>query len=220
MKVVIIGHGGHGKVVKELLDHFPEHELIGFLDDRYSRLEHHDGYLCGPMSFTQNLLLQFYNVRFINAIGDNRKRKEIVEYLDLPAERYLTLVHPTAVISSSAIIGEGTVIMPNAVINSETKIQNHVIINSGAIVEHDGRVENFSHISPNATLTGGVKVEEGVHIGSGATVLPGVKIGQWSVIGAGATVLHDISSFKTAVGVPARVVKEKAPFLREVNNHE
>lgn len=209
MKVAIIGHGGHGKVVQDLLSCFPEHRLIAFLDDRYTTLIEEDNFVCAPIRFAKQLIQQFYDIRFIIAVGDNKRRQHIFDSLNLPNEFYLTLVHPKAFVSSFSIIGDGTVIMANAVVNSGAIIGDHAIINSGAVVEHDCKVGRFTHISPNATLTGSVSIEEGVHIGSGATLLPNVIIDNWTKIGAGATVLEDIPSYSTAVGVPAKVIKKE-----------
>jgi acetyltransferase EpsM len=209
VKVAIIGHGGHGKVVQDLLSCFPEHRLIAILDDQYSTLIEDENLVCAPVSYAKHLTQHFYDIRFIIAVGDNERRKHIFENLNLPNEFYLTLVHPKAFVSLSSTIGDGTVIMANAVVNSGATIGDHVIINSGAIIEHDSKVGQFSHISPNATLTGSVRVEEGVHVGSGANLLPNVRVNEWSKIGAGATVLENIPSYSTAVGVPAKVIKLK-----------
>lgn len=215
MKVVIIGHGGHGKVVQDLLKAFPEHQFLGVLDDRYEYIENREGVLCGPISYADRLLQHFYDIRFINAIGNNQIRKRIVERMDVPEDLYLTLIHPTAFVSTTAVIGDGTVIMPHATVNAEATIQNHVIVNTGAIVEHDCRVESFAHLSPHATLTGAAIVEKGVHIGSNATLLPGVRVSEWAIIGAGATVISPIPPFSTAVGVPAKVIKNNNLKLKE-----
>jgi acetyltransferase EpsM len=209
LKVAIIGHGGHGKVVQDLLTYFPEHRLHAFLDDRYSTLIEDENFVCAPVYFAKQLIQQFYDIRFIIAVGDNERRKKIFDTLDLPNEFYLTLVHPKAFVSTSSLIGDGTVIMANVVVNSGAIIGDQAIINSGAIIEHDCKVGRFSHISPNATLTGAVRVEEGVQIGSGATLLPNITIKNWTKIGAGATVLEDIPSYSTAVGVPAKVIKKE-----------
>jgi acetyltransferase EpsM len=207
LKVAIIGHGGHGKVVQDLLSCFPEKRLLAFLDNRYSTLIEDENIVCAPVSFAKHLIQHFYDIRFILAVGDNAQRKHIFDTLKLPNEFYLTLIHPNAYVSSSSTIGDGTVIMANAVVNSGADVGDHAIINSGAIIEHDCKVGRFAHISPNATLTGSVRVEEGVHVGSGATLLPSIRVNEWTKIGAGATVLEDIPAYSTAVGVPAKVIR-------------
>ena len=209
MKTVIVGEGGHSKVVKDVILADRNHEVLGYLDDRYHTCIDYDQIRYGPISLAKKMLLDWPDLKFIIAIGNNQTRKRMVERLDLPFEHYATFVHPSAIVSPSAKLGYGTVIMANSVINADAHIGSHIIINSGAIIEHDNEIGDFVHVSPNATLTGTVTVGEGVHVGTSATVIPNIKVGQWSTIGAGATVIHDLPSDCMAVGVPARVIQKK-----------
>ncbi|PJN91797.1 acetyltransferase [Bacillus sp. mrc49] len=208
MKIVLIGEGGHSKVIKDMIDTVVGCELIGYLDDKYEKPIIKNQLFFAPLSTASHLLEQVMDIQFIVAIGDNLTRKNVVEELGIPDSYYGTLLHPSSIISPSAEIGLGTVVMPAAVINADAKVGCHSIINSGSVVEHDNQLGDFVHISPHATLTGAVKVAEGVHIGAGATVIPNVAIGKWSVIGAGATVINDIQSHSVAVGTPA-ILKNK-----------
>lgn len=210
MQIIMIGAGGHSKVIQDIiLSSYGNYEIIGRLDDMYEQLRVEDGVYFGPISVAGKLMNEHTDVRFVVAIGNNRTRKRIMEQLEIPSHRYVTLIHKQAIVSLSAKIGAGTVIMPGAIVNADVEIGNHVIVNSGAIIEHDNRVKDFAHISPNAVLTGSVTVGTGVHIGVGANVIPNITIGDWSVIGAGATVICDIAANCTAVGVPARVIKKE-----------
>lgn len=206
MKIVIIGQGGHSKVIRDIILSSREHEIIGYLDDRYEDITIVNNTYFGPIAAAQKMIDRFDSIKFVIAIGNNKVRKAINQKLGLSDNDYITLIQKTAVVSPSAKLGPGTVVMPYAVINADTKVGNHAIINTGAVVEHDNNLGNFVHISPNATLTGSVVIEEGTHIGAGATVIPNIKVGEWSVIGAGATVIHDIPSNCTAVGMPARTI--------------
>jgi acetyltransferase EpsM len=205
MQFVIIGNGGHSKVVSDIVRSNKENEIVAYLDDKYETVKLQENHLYGPIFTASNMTECFAGLKFIIAIGNNLIRKTIAENLGLPEECYATLIHKSAVVSPRAEIGMGTVIMPNAVINADAKIGRHVIINTGSVVEHDCMVGDFVHVSPHAAITGGVIVEEGAHIGAGAAVIPNITIGEWSVIGAGATVISDIPSYWTAVGTPARV---------------
>lgn len=207
MKIAVIGHGGHSKVVRDLILSDGSNQIIGYFDDRYRNLEWRESLYFGPIASVKKMLSFFQNPKIIIAIGNNRTRKNIVQKLNLPAESYATLIHPSAVVSSDAQIGKGTVVMPHSVINADSVIGQHAIINTGAVVEHDNRIGDFVHVSPNAALTGSVKLGEGAHVGTGATVIPAVQIGEWSVIGAGATVIHELPRYCTAVGVPAKVIE-------------
>ncbi|MBU7593523.1 acetyltransferase [Metabacillus halosaccharovorans] len=204
MNIVIIGNGGHSKVVKDIILSNQKLHIIGYLDDKFEEYLMEDELFFGPISAYQFLIDKFEDIKFIIAIGHNQIRKQIVSKMNLEETLYLGLAHPSAIISPSAKIGKGTVVMANAVINADAVIGDHVIVNTGSIIEHDSRVNDFAHISPNSTLTGCVQLGEGVHIGAGATLIPNVKVGDWSTIGAGATVINSIPSNITAVGIPAK----------------
>jgi sugar O-acyltransferase (sialic acid O-acetyltransferase NeuD family) len=143
---------------------------------------------------------------FVIAVGDNRKRAQnfrlAIENRLLPT----ALVHPSAVVSSSASIGRGTVIMPGVIVNAGAVIGENCIINSGAVIEHDCRIGAHAHISPRAALGGGVTVGTLAHVGIGAVVLPYATIGEESIVGAGAVVLREAPARCTVVGVPARTL--------------
>ncbi|MCQ6275285.1 acetyltransferase [Bacillus sp. V3B] len=205
MRLAIIGQGGHSKVIQDIILAIRDIEIIGYFDDKYNHSYVHQGIHYGPILSSKSLLDYFEEIKFIIAIGNNRVRKMTVERLNLLDHDYAVLIHPSAIISSSAKVGYGSVIMANAVVNADADIGKYTIINTGSIVEHDTRVGDYAHISPKATLTGNVMVEEGTHIGAGATLIPQVSVGKWSTIGAGATVTRNIPSDCTAVGTPAKV---------------
>ncbi|KXY35136.1 acetyltransferase [Bacillus sp. FSL K6-0067] len=206
-KLVLIGQGGHAKVITDIVNVNKEYQIIAVFDDMHQSLHHQNGVLYGPVSALSSLIKDD-DFKIIIAIGNNDVRKKIVEQLNLAEDRYATVIHPTAIVSDSALVGFGTVIMPNAVVNANTTIGRHAIINTGAVIEHDNEIGDFVHISPNSTLTGMVTVGEGVHVGASATIIPMKKIGNWAVIGAGSTVISNIPSCCTAVGLPAKVIKK------------
>lgn len=205
MKIVILGDGGHSKVITDLINSQHDDQIVGYLDDKYKEIIVKNHQFFGPLSTVQKLRELFVDVKYIVAIGNNVVRKQIVQMLDLPIDYYATLQHKSAIVSPSSQIGCGSVIMANTVINADSQIGSHSIINTGSIVEHDNKLADFVHISPHATLTGSVVIEEGVHIGAGATLIPHVRIGEWAIIGAGATVINHIPAYSTAVGTPANV---------------
>lgn len=138
------------------------------------------------------------------SIGDNKIRKTISEKINA---RFHTVIHPKAILSKYASVGEGTVIMAGAIINPDSSVGKHCIVNTGAVIDHDCNIGDYAHISPNASLAGDVSVGEGSHIGIGASIIQGVKIGKWAIIGAGSVILKDIEDYAVAVGNPARVIK-------------
>lgn len=204
-KLILIGAGGHSKVIQDIVKESKEFDLYAILDDTFEQMDELDGIIYDNTTLLDSLKIEDY--KFCIAIGNNAVRKKLFNRMPISINQYARLVHPSAVISRSAEIGYGTVIMPNAVINADAIIGNHCIINTGAIVEHDNRISDYMHLSPNATLAGTVSVGEGTHIGAGAVVIPGKCIGNWSIVGAGSTVVKDVGMGLTVVGVPAEVIK-------------
>ena len=138
----------------------------------------------------------------IISIGNNFSRKQIAEKLHC---EYGVAIHPSAIISPYATIGEGTVVMQGSIIQSSVCVGKHCIINTGASIDHECIIGDYAHISPKATLCGNVYVDEGAWIGASAVVVPGVKIGKWSVVGAGSVVVDDIPDGVVAYGNPCKV---------------
>ncbi|WP_018708372.1 acetyltransferase [Siminovitchia fordii] len=204
-KIVIVGQGGHSKVIKDIIIASKEYQIYALLDDKYDKPTQKDKIIYAPISYA-NVLCSEKEIYFNIAIGDNSVRKKVGKMLDDIGVQFAILKHPTAVISPSVEIGRGSVIMPNCVVNADTVIGEHVIINSSSVIEHDNQINGYVHISPKAVLTGNVYVGEGTQIGAGATVIPNIKIGDWSMVGAGATVVSDIPSKVTVVGVPAKII--------------
>ena len=138
------------------------------------------------------------------ATGANRLRQEIGESLLRMGFRLPVVIHPSATISPSARIDQGTVVMARAVVGVLAEIGELAIINTGAIVEHDNQVGRFAHIAPGAVLAGRVQIGDRTLVGVGSSVRPGIRIGDDSVVGAGSAVVSDIPSGTTVAGVPAR----------------
>jgi sugar O-acyltransferase (sialic acid O-acetyltransferase NeuD family) len=203
-RLVIVGAGGHAKVVYEavrssypvlnitVIDDKPALQGTTFLDTKISN----------PAVITNNTELLVHV-----AIGENMTRKRVTQtFLDLGAQLF-TVQHPAAILSKSACINPGCMLAASAIVGPETEVGMGAIINHAAVVDHDCVLGNWSHIAPRATLGGGVKIGEGVLIGAGAVVLYGRRVSDWAVVGAGAVVTRDVPAGQTVVGVPARARK-------------
>ena len=194
-RLVIIGAGGHGKVIADLAQRIG-YEDICFVDDFAT------GDVIGvPIVGTSDDIMRLNNdnTDFVVGIGSNIKRKKIAETYQV---NWVSLIHPSAQIACHVQIGKGTVVMANAVINVCAQIGNHCIINSGAIVEHDNVIENYAHISPNVALGGTVRIGSLTHVGIGATVKNNTEVCSGCIIGAGAVVVKHIQGPGVYVGVP------------------
>ncbi|UXU57629.1 acetyltransferase [Staphylococcus agnetis] len=200
-KLVLIGNGGHAKVIRDIVSLSEEYQLVGYLDGKINEYFVKDNIFFDSLNNIHKYRNNYY---FCIAIGNNYVREKIYLSSDIPINQYATLIHPSAVISSSVKIGYGTVVMANVVINADATIGDHAIINTGAIVEHDNILSNYVHISPNATLTGGVIVGKSVHIGASAVVNPLKEVGDNSIVGSGATVVTNVEACTTVIGTPAK----------------
>ncbi len=201
-QVIIIGAGGHGKVVADIIEKSGD-KVYGFLDDNLTAKE-----FCGFPVLGSVCEYKKYadNAQFVIAIGNADVRHDITQKLG--KAKIYTAIHPAAVISEIATaVGEGTVIMANAVVNPSAHIGKHCIINTSAVVEHDNYIGDFSHISVGAKLGGTVAIGAHTWVGIGATVSNNVTVCDHCVIGAGAVVIHNIKESGTYVGVPARKIK-------------
>ncbi|MBR8461709.1 acetyltransferase [Campylobacter sp. faydin G-140] len=187
-RIYIYGASGHGLVVADIARACGYDEIV-FLDD------------AKKIKFKPNLP----KADIIIAVGANTTREILAKKVVASGFNLVSLMHPSAVISQSAVIERGVVVMPNAVINAKALIKQGAIINSAAIIEHECLIGEFAHISPNATLAGAVKVGDFTHIGIGACIIQNISIGNSCVIGAGSVVVRDIPNNSKAYGVPARL---------------
>lgn len=204
-QVVVIGAGGHAKVVLSTLQACG-YTASAIFDDDAAKW---GSDLLGVT--VQGGISQLSGVRgmpAVIAVGDNAARAAIAGRL--PAVEWLTLVHPAAYVHPSVQLGPGTVVFAGAVIQPDSRIGAHVIVNTAASVDHDCCVDDFAHLAPGVHLAGNVTVGRGAFVGMGSVVTPGLRVGDWTTVGAGAAVLTDLPERITAVGVPARpLIKER-----------
>ena len=198
-EVIVIGAGGHARVVADIIQHVGD-IVLGFLDDNI------EGMVMGlPVLGKIADALNYDNrTLFVIGIGNNFTRKRIAQQYHL---NWYTAIHPTAVVASNVIIEKGTVLMAGAIINTGAHIGKHCIINTSTVVEHDNNIADYVHISPHATLCGTVSVGNLSHVGAGVTIRNNIIITSNCVIGAGAVVVKDIKESGTYVGIPAKKVR-------------
>jgi len=202
-KIYIIGAGGHGQVVADTIIKMG-FQPTGFLDDKESLISCKimNIPIIGTISLAKTL-----NGRFIIAIGDNKIRKKIVDKLNFPDDKYLTVIHPSAIIGKDVRIGVGSMIIGGVVINTQTNIGKHTIINTAVSIDHHNTIGNFVHIAPGSHTGGNVTIGEGSFLGIGTSVIPNKKIGNWVITGAGSVVIRNIPNNCTVVGIPAKPMK-------------
>lgn len=187
-EIVLIGGGGHAKVVIDAIKCGREFNIYGIVDRRLKKGESvlgirvigDDAVL--PEVFKKGIKHAFIGV---GSVGDCKIRKKIYDNLKKIGFCLPIIIHPKAVVSKAVELGEGTFVAAGAVINPGTEIGRNVIVNTRSSIDHDCSIGNFVHIAPGATLSGEVKVGDETHVGTGASVIQGIRIGKRNMIPAG-----------------------------------
>lgn len=203
--LVIIGAGGHGRVVADCAQQAGYHKNIFFLDDSVAERKHNAAWeIKGAVS---DWVRYSQEADFIVALGSNLLRAEILTQLQAAKASIATIIHPTAAISEHCQIGKGVVVFANTVVNIGTEIADGCIINTAATIDHDCHIAAFSHISPGANLAGGVHVGRMSWLGIGCSVIEYVSIGENCQVGAGAVITQNTKSNFLYLGVPAKAIR-------------
>jgi len=199
-KVIIIGAGGHAKVVADAV-RMSGAKVLGFLDDDASK--HGQAFAKSTVLGDVASYRQYaHEASYIIAIGSGEIRKRISERLD--GVEWYTAIHPSAVIAEDVVLGEGSFVGALSVISPDSKIGKHTILNTRSVVEHDCAVGDYTHVAPAATLCGDSSVGDLCWIGAGSTVINGLSVCDDVMVGACATVVRNIEESGTYVGTPAR----------------
>ena len=207
LPLVIIGAGGHGREVLDIVEAVAaaghrEHEFVGFAADTApdeELLRRRNADHLGPVAWVLD-----NDVAYVIGIGDGAARRRVADLCDAAGRRAATLVHPLASVGSDVEMADGCVLAAGARVTTNVRLGRHCHLNVNSSVSHDCRLDDFVTISPGAVLCGTVSVGAGVYVGANACILPGVTIGEGTMIGAGACVTRDVGAERTVGGVPAR----------------
>lgn len=206
-RLLVIGAGGHAKVVIDVA------RAAGWSPEACLDPGGGESCLGVPVLGDDDMAADLFaeGLRFaVIAIGGNALRLRLFKALQRIGYGLPAIVHPTAVISASARIGDGTVVMPNAVVNPDAVIGQAAIINTGVIVEHDCWVGDSAHLAPRSVLAGNVRIGARVLFGVGSVARPECEIGADTIVGAGSVIVSDFGvGPATILGVPARIVSKE-----------
>jgi acetyltransferase EpsM len=202
-ELIILGTGGHAKVVYDAVIASGDYKPIGFIDLQ-SEWDGDD--LPLPYLGDYSEIANYPDAHYVIAIGSNRIRQEVAEEYDL---HYATIIHPSAIFGSNVTLGVGSFVSAGVIINANSIIGKHTIINTGAIIEHDNIIGRYSNIGPRATTGSTVMIGEHCLLGIHVAVLPNLTISAYNIIGAGALVTKDIHNQGIYVGIPAKAVEKE-----------
>lgn len=216
--LVIVGAGGFARetaaAVRAVNEVRPAWRLRGFLDDDPAL---HGTERSGvPILGGIGHLASLPAAAVLVCIGNPRHygtRERVVGRLALPADRYPTLVHPTAQIGSGSLIGPGTVLLAGVVLTADVTVGAHVAVMPQAVLTHDDVVGDYATIASGARIGGTAVLEPGSYIGAGALIREGVTIGARSLAGMGSVVLTDVPPDEIWVGNPARKLRSTVNSL-------
>ena len=209
-KIIIIGGRGNGTVIASTIEDCKKAgqdiECAGFLNDNEKEI---NGYpvLGGIQNNDWKQFSEEYS--FIYAMSNVKQapeRYEMLKNLGIPAERFATVVHPTAVVSGKAELGHGVVLMPFTLISPNVKIGNHSQLYAQSFVGHDTVLGEMVFVANNASIGGRIHVKDGAHVGSNSSIVERIEIGRFAVVGIGAVILKSIAEREKVVGNPGRSI--------------
>jgi sugar O-acyltransferase (sialic acid O-acetyltransferase NeuD family) len=210
--LVVVGAGGFGRETVEAIRALntcgASWRVLGYLDDNPAlRGKHIDGTpVIGGLTEAENLA----DASFVVCTGrpDNyASRPVIVDRLGLSPDRYATIVHPAATVSSSSRIGPGSVLLASVVLSAAGTIGAHVAIMPNVTITHDDVIEDFATIASGACLGGHVRIGQGAYVGSGALIREDLSVGRRAMVGMGSVVLADVPAGQVWIGMPARYLR-------------
>ncbi len=210
--LVVVGAGGFGRetaaAVRAVNAVHPSYRLLGFLDD--DRALHGISRSGLPVLGAASAMDLSPSARVVVCLGSPRRydlRATVVARLGLAADRYATVVHPSASIGTGCRIGAGSVLLAQAVLTTDVLLGAHVAVMPQVVLTHDDVLDDFATLASGVALGGSVHVGAGAYLGAGSVVREGVRIGANSLVGAGSVVLRDIPPGEVWVGNPARFLR-------------
>ncbi|KUN80577.1 acetyltransferase [Streptomyces bungoensis] len=203
--LVIVGAGGFARETAQAVRDAGGTELLGHLDDNPAL---HGTTVDGvPVLGGRDLVHDLPGARVVVCVGNPRDyaaRARLVRRLGLPADRYATVIHPAAAVSSTCEVGPGSVLLAHCALTAAVHVGAHVAVMPHVVLTHDDVVEDYATLASGVRVGGGARLERGAYVGSGALVREGTTVGAWSLIGMGSAVLGDVPPGEVWVGSPAR----------------
>jgi sugar O-acyltransferase (sialic acid O-acetyltransferase NeuD family) len=206
--VVVVGAGGHSRVLLSILRSYKNFKVIGIADrDSKNIGEEISG---TAIKHSWNDFREIYERgtrHAVIALGDNKERKELFTRLSSIGFKIPSIIHPSAIIEKDAVLGNGCVICMGVKIGTLVSIGKNCVVYTGSIIDHEVKIGNHVYISPGCNIAGRVTIGEGSFVGIGSNIKEKITVGKNAVIGAGSVVIRDIGDNLTVAGVPAKTIR-------------
>ncbi|WP_417873721.1 acetyltransferase [Xanthomarina gelatinilytica] len=209
--IVIIGAGGFGREIKVLIDDInkirPTFNFLGFYDDGIEQGTLINGFkVLGDIAAVNAVSS---SIQVVIAIGAPNIKRKVIEQLENSNIEYPVLIHPSVICSDDFVsIGKGSIICAGNILTCNIEIQDFVILNLMCTVGHDTIIKKYASFMPSVNISGEVIIHEGVYVGTGAKIINQLEIGENTIVGAGAVVSKSLPPNCTAVGIPAKIIKQ------------
>lgn len=212
--IVIYGAGGFGREVLQIIRDInsasknPIWNPVGFLvDQEYVKDDLVNGL---PILGSADWLKDNCDAKIVVALGSPSLRRRVSEKLErIAGNCFATIIHPRAWIGEFVQIETGSIICAGTLITTNIQIGRHVHVNIGSTIGHDAVLCEYSTLNPSVNISGNVRIGAGCEIGTGSILIPHSNIDEWSIIGAGSVVTKSLPANITAVGAPAKVIKQR-----------
>ena len=206
-EVIVLGSGGHAKVVIDILCEMINYKIIGVTSTNLKQGSSFQGYEV----LGDDNVLPLYKQNGIKHVAmgiggyrHNNLRKTVFQKIKILGFEFANVIHPKSILSKTSKLGEGVTIFPGAIINTEVKIGDNVIIATGASIDHETIIENHALVSAGVTIGANAMIKESALLALGSKVISGVTIGSNSLVAAGAVVVNDIRDNQQVFGLPAK----------------
>lgn len=214
--LIILGGSGIGMIAISIAKELGVYTIGGFLNDIVpigTKIGKYDSFpVIGTTADLPKFLEDSNNVFFIAYVGMQNEKMvfDKITSLNIPLDRFATLIHPSAIIPKGMCkIGYGVLMAPLSQLSPDTTLEDNSIMLPNSFLGHDSTLRRFAHVASNAVVGANVDVGRAVHVGTNATIREKVKIGDFALIGSGAVVLNDVASNSVVVGNPARLLRKK-----------